>query len=145
VSRVALLDVNVLVALAWPNHVHHADARRWFRDHSSDGWATTPVTESGFVRISANPRAVHQALKPVEAIEVLRAMRERPGHRFLPDDVELVVDAPLDPTRVVTHAQVTDAHLVAVARRHGAMLATFDRAIESLGSPDSVVVIPTGR
>ena len=27
---VALLDVNVLVALAWPNHVHHTQAHRWF-------------------------------------------------------------------------------------------------------------------
>ena len=25
-----LLDVNVLVALAWDSHVHHVAARRWF-------------------------------------------------------------------------------------------------------------------
>ena len=28
----ALLDVDVLVALAWPNHVHHDPARAWFKD-----------------------------------------------------------------------------------------------------------------
>ena len=28
---VYLLDVNVLIALAWPNHVHHAAAHTWSR------------------------------------------------------------------------------------------------------------------
>jgi predicted nucleic acid-binding protein len=27
---ISLLDVNVLVAFAWPNHVHHAAAQHWF-------------------------------------------------------------------------------------------------------------------
>ena len=35
-----LLDVNVLLALAWPNHQHHAVAHRWFRRESRRGWAT---------------------------------------------------------------------------------------------------------
>lgn len=144
-SRVALLDVNVLVALAWPNHVHHADARRFLRGLEPDQWATTPVTEAGFVRVSANPRAVGDALKPVEALEVLRAMRAQPGHRFLPDDVELVVDQPPDAARVVTHRQVTDAHLLAVARRHGAVLASFDRGIEALDPAGVLVLVPIGR
>lgn len=33
-----LLDVNVLVALAWPNHVHHVSARRWFAAEAAQGW-----------------------------------------------------------------------------------------------------------
>jgi predicted nucleic acid-binding protein len=27
---ISLLDVNVLVAFAWPNHVHHSAAQHWF-------------------------------------------------------------------------------------------------------------------
>ena len=50
-----LLDVNALVALAWDSHVHHAAARNWFAANAADGWATCPVTESGFVHVSANP------------------------------------------------------------------------------------------
>ena len=38
----ALLDVNVLIALAWPNHVHHVAARAWFEEHREEGWATCP-------------------------------------------------------------------------------------------------------
>ena len=55
---VGLFDVNVLVALAWPNHVHHARALDWFREHSPLGWATCSITETGFVRVSSNRAAV---------------------------------------------------------------------------------------
>jgi len=34
-SGVALLDVNVLVALFDPDHVHHELAHDWFADHRS--------------------------------------------------------------------------------------------------------------
>ena len=54
-SRVALLDVNVLVALFDSSHVHHEVAHDWFADHRAQGWATCPHTENGFVRVLANP------------------------------------------------------------------------------------------
>ncbi|MEP7352122.1 MAG: VapC toxin family PIN domain ribonuclease, partial [Acidobacteriota bacterium] len=49
---VALLDVNVLIALLWPDHVHRTPAREWFLPNRHAGWATCAITESGFVRIS---------------------------------------------------------------------------------------------
>ncbi len=52
----ALLDLNALVALAWDSHVHHAAIRAWFTANSSDDWDTCPITESGFVRVSSNPK-----------------------------------------------------------------------------------------
>ena len=54
-SQVALLDVNLLVALFDPDHIHHDLAHDWFEDHHRSGWATCPVTENGFVRVLANP------------------------------------------------------------------------------------------
>ncbi len=137
-----LLDVNVLVALAWPQHTHHGAARRWFARTGRHRWATTPVTESGFVRVSANPVAIPDAVRPAEACALLRRVRSLPGHQFLPDDVELVFDEAVDPTRVVTHRQVTDAHLLALATRHGAVLASFDQGLESLAAPDTLALIP---
>lgn len=44
-----LLDVNVLLALAWPNHLHHGLAQSWFRKSLTDGWATCSLTELGFI------------------------------------------------------------------------------------------------
>ncbi|HLI43204.1 MAG TPA: TA system VapC family ribonuclease toxin [Acidimicrobiales bacterium] len=132
-----LLDVNLLVSLAWPNHVHHVAAQRWFRKRRRS-WATTPVTESGFVRVSCNSSAIPTAVAPIQAIALLAQLRHVPGHTFLPDDVELLAGEQLvDTTRVVTYRLVTDAHLLAVARRHGARLATLDRGVRELAGDNA--------
>ena len=55
VSRPALLDVNVLVALFDPDHVHHDLAHDWFADQRVRGWATSAVTENGLIRVLTNP------------------------------------------------------------------------------------------
>jgi len=139
-----LLDVNVLVSLAWPNHVHHARAVRWFAGRSGP-WATTPVTENGFVRVSSNRAAIPTAVSPGEALQLLSRITGVDGHRFLADDVPAVVgDSLVDAARLVSHRYVTDAHLLALARRHGARLVTLDAGIRGLagGEPDDVVVLP---
>ena len=46
-----LLDVNVLIALLDPIHVHHQKVTNWYLGHCRDGWATCPLTENGFIRI----------------------------------------------------------------------------------------------
>jgi len=140
-----LLDVNLLVALTWPTHVHHGPARRWFADHHAEGWATTPVTEFGFVRVSSNPAAVGDALTPAEALTVLEQIRSRPGHQSWADDVSPTDERYVDPVRLVGHRQVTDAHLLALTRRHRGRLATLDRGVVDLAGDDApgrVAVIP---
>lgn len=132
-----LLDTNVLIALAWPNHIHHARATAWFTRHHRAGWATCPPTESGFVRISSNPAIVDEARTPAEAIELLRKLTDIGGHRFWSDDVSLAGSDLIAPGKILGHRQVTDAHLVAIALRHRGRLATFDRRIAG--------VVPAGR
>lgn len=124
-----LLDVNALVALAWDSHVHHAAIRRWWADHAAAGWATCPMTESGFVRVSSNPKVLPHAVAVADARAVLAALRAAPGHRFLADDVSLAdADVPV----VHGHRQVTDAHLLTLARRHGVPFVTFDAGAREL-------------
>ena len=111
----ALLDVNVLIALAWPNHVHHGATRRWFTVHRGDGWATCPLTEAGFVRVSCNPSAVRHTVTPGEAIALLQRLRQLESHSFWPLD-RSIVDLP---QQIVSHLQgyrqITDAVLLAAA------------------------------
>jgi toxin-antitoxin system PIN domain toxin len=116
-----LLDVNLLIALAWPNHVHHEIAHRWFKEHRSEGWATCPVTQSGFVRVSSNPRVMSAARSPAEAVALLRRIVALPNHEFWTDEVAMASLDPAFVARFSTHSQVTDAHLVTVAlqRRGG--------------------------
>jgi toxin-antitoxin system PIN domain toxin len=134
----ALLDVNALVALAWDSHVHHARMRAWFAANGATGWATCPVSEGGFVRVSSNPKVLPSPIGVATARAVLAALRAAGAHRFLVDDVSLTdTDVP----DIVGHRQVTDAHLLTLARRHGLQLVTFDAAIESLAGGQDVEVL----
>jgi len=125
-----LLDVNVLVALAWPNHVHHAAAHRWFAD--LDGWATTPITELGFVRVSCNAQVLSEAVRPGAALAMLGRMRRAGGHTFWSDDIVLSEDDSGLTARIVGYRQLTDAHLILLARARGGSVATFDRGMAQL-------------
>ena len=70
-NGVALLDVNLLVALFDPDHVHHELAHDWFADNHAHGWATCPLTQNGFVRILAHPRFPAEIRRPAELLEHL--------------------------------------------------------------------------
>ncbi|WP_419161587.1 TA system VapC family ribonuclease toxin [Candidatus Palauibacter sp.] len=129
---IRLLDVNVLVALAWPNHIHHGRAHAWFPAIQRQRWATCPVTETGFVRVSSNPRAIPDARTPSEAIALLRRIRALPGHVFWTDDVSPGMGGTTPFGRVVGYRQVTDAHLLALAISRKGRLATFDRGVSEL-------------
>jgi len=132
------------MALAWPNHVHHQAAMVWFRRRGGQPWATTPFTETGFVRVSSNSSAIPEAVTPSEASALLERMGEVAGHQFLADDVSLVFGTYVGAERVATYRHVSDAHLLAVARRYDASLATLDRGLAALAGGADVTVIPLG-
>lgn len=134
----ALLDVNALVALGWDSHVHHRAVREWFRKHSEEGWQTCPVTESGFVRLSSNPKVLPHRIDVASAIGFLAELKKAGQHRFLTDDVSVTDD---DFPEVHGYRQVTDAHLLTIARRNGVPLLTFDRAIAGR-APAGEVIVP---
>lgn len=134
----ALLDVNALVALAWDSHVHHAAMREWFSAAGSSGWATCPITESGFVRVSSNPKALPSPIGISAARGVLAALRALDGHRFLVDDVSIVDP---DVPELAGYRQVTDAHLLTLARRSGIRLVTFDAGISALAGGRDVELL----
>jgi toxin-antitoxin system PIN domain toxin len=137
---VALLDVNALVALAWDSHVHHASIRAWFAAHGQTGWATCPVSESGFVRVSSNPKVLPSPVGVTAARDVLAALRTAGAHRFLADDVSLT-DA--DVPYIAGYRQVTDAHLLTLARRSGIELVTFDAGLSTLAGGRDVQLLTT--
>jgi predicted nucleic acid-binding protein len=105
------------------------------------------VTQSGFVRVSSNRRAIPEARSPGEAREVLRRITALPGHVFWSDDIEIASCEHIAWERLGSHAQVTDAHLLALTIRRGGRLATFDRGLVDLAAEDkteSVIVLGGG-
>lgn len=128
-SGVALLDVNVLVALFDPDHVHHEPVHRWFLDHRSLGWATCPLTENGLIRVLSHPVYSPAPERPALLLERLQAFCSSGGHVFWPDDVSLRDADLFQAGAPLSHRQVTDLYLIGLAVKRQGRLATFDRAI----------------
>jgi len=137
---VFLLDANVLIALAWPDHEFHKRVMTWFARSARNGWATCPITQSAFVRILSNPAFSARALSPQNALAALEINVKLPGHRFWPDDLSMSEVFQQFGKRVVGHRQVTDAYLLALALHHRAQLATLDESIGALG--EGVEILP---
>ena len=77
-----LLDVNVLIALIDPMHVHHTLSRRWFESDGHIAWATCPITENGALRIIGDRRYGNSPGSPAAVAEVLARLTKLSGHRF---------------------------------------------------------------
>ena len=129
---IALPDVNVMVALAWPNHVHHEAAWAWFDADRGAGWATCLLTEAGFVRVSCNRAAVHHTVTPLEAISVLEGVTRLGSHRFWPLNRSVSALQNSVSRRLQGYRQVTDAVLLATAIQRGGQLTTFDAGLKGL-------------
>lgn len=118
--------------------MHHAAIHAWFDESPDRAWATCPLTEAGFVRVSSNPRALGGAVSVETARAVLSGLRAVGGHRFLVNEVSMIDD---DLPRIAGHRQVTDAMLLAVSRRHGVELVTFDAGLADLARGDGVALL----
>ncbi len=123
-----LLDINVLLALAWPSHMYHRQALEWFVRKKTAGFRTCPLTQTGFVRISSNPSFSPQAVSPMAALGLLERITAMPEHEFWPEDLPLA--STISETRPLAgHRQVTDAYLVALTAARDGVLATLDRGV----------------
>lgn len=128
-NRVALLDVNVLVALFDPDHVHHELAHDWFADNMGYGWATCPLTENGFLRVLANPAYGARVERAADLVSRLRRFCASDGHVFWPETLSLRDEDVFDAAFIAGHRQLTDVYLLALAHARRGRLATFDRTI----------------
>lgn len=134
----ALLDINVLLALMWPNHQHHSQAQAWFAVHASQGWATCALTQLGFVRLSSNPAFTSNAVSPRNAAILLSAWTRHTAHQFLQSP------SAQDPSiyaSALGHRQVNDAWLVEVARQNNGCLVTLDKRVAAHATTDGLVEI----
>ena len=126
---VFLLDANVLIALAWPEHEFHEKVGRWFMRHSRAGWATCPFTQAAFVRVLSNPAFSSEALTPENALRVLESNLLLPGHHFWANSISVPDGIRIIGARLTGHRQITDAYLLALALHHKGKLATLDKGI----------------
>jgi toxin-antitoxin system PIN domain toxin len=139
--KAALLDTNVLLALAWPNHQHHAQAHAWFASGSKKGWATCAFTQLGFIRLSSNPAYTANAVPPQDAATLLQQWTRLTTHHFWRSPG---ADNPRLYARALGHQQVNDAWLVEVALKNSGRLITLDMRLSVHATkPGLVEVIQT--
>ncbi len=127
-SSLLLLDINVLIALAWPIHPFHPAARRRM-DGSRERWATCALTQLGFIRISSSQAVNPSPKTPAEAAALLAVMTRDSLHEYIDS---LPPPATQWMERTLGSKQVTDAYLLALAQGYSATLLTFDKRLKSL-------------
>lgn len=127
-----LLDVNVLIALTWRNHIHHALVHRWVEAAGRLQWASCALTQLAFVRISSNPKILPEAVSPNAAGAMLERLVAHPGHRYLAESPALADLAAWPSLGLVGHRQVTDGYLLSLAIHHHVRLATLDKGLPML-------------
>lgn len=127
-----LLDVNVLLALLWPTHPDFEVADAWFRANSRAGWATCAITQSGFIRISAQKSFQHSD-RTIDAIaQGLEKATTSSSHRFLNIDFPFQMVRKICTGGVVGHRQITDAYLLTLAIKNKAKFISLDAGVRQL-------------
>ena len=126
---IGLLDVNVLIALLDPQHVHHDPAHHWFAQHGSEGWATCPLTQNAVLRILGHPRYPNSPGSPAAVMPLLMGLLSHPHHHFWADAPSWSATSPIRGNQVVAHGQITDVYLLALAVHQHGSLASFDSRI----------------
>jgi uncharacterized protein len=123
-----LLDVNVLVALCLESHEFHGRVSRWVgKNIDSDvmDFFTCPMTELGYLRVIAQTPVYSftiehgkQFLAQLKPSTLIRC-------EFMDDEH----GAAKLPVWVKGPKQISDGHLIELAKAHGAKLATLDENI----------------
>jgi uncharacterized protein len=131
---VALLDVNILIALLDGGHLHHATAMAWLAANHAHGWASCPLTQNGCLRILSLPSYPNTQRVAQVALRLAQATTG-PTHQFWADDLSLLTPGALAWDRVLSSRQITDLYLLALAVQHGGRLVTLDRGIALAAVP----------
>jgi toxin-antitoxin system PIN domain toxin len=126
---VALLDVNVLIALLDRRHVHHEQAHGWFMASEAAGWATSPLTQNAVLRILGQPRYPNSPGPPAVVAPLVGELIRYPRHQFWPDAISLLNQPGVDASRLLEAGQLTDTYLLALAVHRGGTLVSFDRRL----------------
>ncbi len=134
-----LADVNVLLALLWPRHAHHAAAQSWFATQGHRSWATNNITQLGAVRLLTNPAVTRDAVSASTALETLAEAMRHPNHRFWPLDRPATSMLSFAAARLVGYRQWTDLLLLRQAVERKGKLVTFDEGFLTLTDKESRV------
>jgi len=134
-SSLSFPDLNVWLALATPEHVHAAVARRWWEEEAG-AIAFSRLTQLGLLRLMTTAAVMDG--KPLSMTEAWRVY-----DRFYDDDRVIFIGEPPDAEkrfrekaarRSASPKLWADAWLLALAHAAEGVLVTFDKALGARGA-----------
>ncbi len=140
-----LPDVNTLLALLDPMHVHHDAAHRWYAKRAPLRLLLCSHLVNGVIRVASQPQYPNSLGTSKRVREVLIGFVVAIQAENCEHDVSLLDDTVLLNAGLLTPSRVADLYLLALAASNGAHLATFDRRIPAgavAGGNEAVEVIP---
>ena len=139
-------DVNVVVAAARDDHLHHAVAKQWWLDALQT--ATTrnpirllPVVVSGFLRIVTHPKVFASPSSIDAAAAHIDALLALPNVVCASADCDWASFKKLCVEKSLSGNAVPDAWIAACASQSGVPLVTFDKDFRKLLSRSQVNVL----
>ncbi len=140
-----LLDVNALLALLDPMHIHHEAAHRWYEKRSPLRMLTCSHVINGAIRVASQPKYPNCLGTSARVRDALRELIRIVEAEICAQDISLLDDHILLQPTALTPSRVSDLYLLAVAAANGACFATFDTRIPAdavEGGTKAIEIIP---
>lgn len=131
-----LLDVNALLALMDPSHIHHEPFHEWLEHKGKVTLLLCSHVENGVIRVASNPAYKNWLGSAAQVrTEVQNLIVDIQAERCA-RDVSLCDDRLLTSPNALTPSRVSDLYLLALAVANGAKFATFDTRIPAMAVAD---------
>lgn len=124
-----LLDVNALLALLDPLHLHHDSAHGWYASQDSPRLVLCSHVVNGVIRVAARPQYSNPLGTCEQVRESMLRFIRQVNVTFCQRDVSLLSEKILVHPASLTPSRVGDLYLLALAVENGVKFATFDTRI----------------
>lgn len=140
-----LPDVNTLLALLDPMHVHHEAAHQWHAEQSPLRLILCSHVENGVIRVASQPKYPNCLGTASRVRDVLWGFVQKGNSASCGKEISLLDDGILLQSGALTPSRVSDLYLLALAAANDARFATFDTRIPAAavaGGPAALEIIP---
>lgn len=143
-----LVDINILVAAARPDHAQHLIAQKWMSDFlvnvpAEDSLLLTMPVVAGFVRLVTNPRVFKIPTTPSDALDCIKKLLEYPRVRWAQKSAEWDSFQALVSDKNLAGNDIPDAWLASLALSLGEPFVTFDKGFRQLLPRSLLVLLPS--
>jgi len=145
--NVFLPDVNTVLAMLDPMHLHHTAVHRWYAAQSAPRLMLCSHVINGVIRVASQPKYANSMGTCGRVRVVLKLLVDQTNVTFCQRDASLLDDDVLLRPGDLTPSRVADLYLLALAVANGAKFATFDTRIPVeviAGGMEALEQIPVG-